>query len=108
MLWNVISSQWTGLYKLGRNGFSWHSINIAPVMELKNFRSLQPYPVIVFYSFDFSPSPPPQYLYPPQFYLCDWTNLLLVVNLVLGGVLGGQVVMGYDWLKLYYEMSMPS
>ena len=54
-------------------------------MELKNFRSLPPYPVIVFYSFDFSQSPPPpQYPYPPQFYLCDWTNLLLVVNLVLG------------------------
>ena len=35
MPWNVISSQWTGLYKLGRNGFSWHSINIAPML-IKN------------------------------------------------------------------------
>ena len=24
--WNVILSQWTGFHKLGRNGFSWHSI----------------------------------------------------------------------------------
>ena len=29
MPWNVISSQWTGLYKSGRYGFNWHSINIA-------------------------------------------------------------------------------
>ena len=29
--WNVILSQWTGFYKLGRNGFSWHSTNIAPM-----------------------------------------------------------------------------
>ena len=36
MPWNVISSQWTGLYKLGRYGlaFNQHS---SYVMELKNF-----------------------------------------------------------------------
>ena len=29
--WNVILSQWNDLYKLERNGFSWHSTNIAPM-----------------------------------------------------------------------------
>ena len=29
MPWNVISSQWTGLYKSGRYSLNWHSINIA-------------------------------------------------------------------------------
>ena len=31
LLWNVISSQWTGLHKLGCNGLSWHSIKTAPL-----------------------------------------------------------------------------
>ena len=64
--------------------FNQHS---SYVMELKKFRSLPPYPVIIFYPLTTPHPPPPQYPYPPQFYLCDWTNLLLVVNLVLGGSL---------------------
>ena len=37
LLWNLILSQWTGLYKLGCNGFSWHSIQKSSTMvELKN------------------------------------------------------------------------
>ena len=34
--WYVILSQWTGFYKLGRNGFSWFQ-HCSYVMELKNF-----------------------------------------------------------------------
>ena len=45
-------------------------------MELKNFRSLQPYPVnriLLLWLLPIPPPPPPPYLYPPQF-LSAWLD----------------------------------